>query len=160
MAISIIVSPAGDTVTEIAETTRSIRTINATITASSDDVLETINFVTATLGGVSEQNLTITPSSSSVSIVGTYADPFVDILTFVSKGSSNKIETPTSVISIENMPPNKELFNLNQDLSQIETKIFTIVVTFNTSFTQQFNVTQKILNELEPIRFFMDTYYD
>lgn len=160
MAISITVSPVGDTPTELLETTRSLRSINATVTASTDDVLETINFVTATLAGVVEPGLTITPGTTSVTIVGTYADPFSDVFTFVSKGSSTKLETPTSIISAENMPADKDMFNLNQDLTQIETKTFTITVTYNTTLTEVFTVTQDILNELEPIRSFMDNYYN
>ena len=160
MAISITVSPVGDTPTEVQETTRALRSINATVTASTDDILETINFVTATLSGVVEPGLTITPGNTSVTIIGTYEDPFSDIFTFVSKDSSTKLETPTSVIGITNMPANKELFNLNQDLTQIETKTFNITVTYNTSLTQGFTVTQDILNELEGIRSFMDNYYD
>ena len=159
MAISITVSPVGDTPTEILETTRSIRSINATVTASTDDVLETINLVTAT-SGVSEPGLTITPGNTSVTIIGTYADPFSDFFTFVSKGSSTKLETPTTIVSVANVPADKELFNLNQDLTQIETKTFNITVTYNTSLTQGFTVTQDILNELEGIRSFMDNYYD
>lgn len=159
MAISITVSPVGDTSTEIDSTTRSIRAVNATITASTDDISETIDFVDAVLVGNAEPGLTITSGAPSVSIVGTYVDPFVDIFTFVSKGSSDKIETPTNVISIQNVPANRDLFNLNQDLNQITTKIFTIEVTTNLT-TAQFTVTQDITNELEPIRLFMDTYYD
>lgn len=160
MAISISVSPVGDSPTEVQETTRSLRSINATITASTDDVLETINSVSASLAGVSEPGITITPGSTSVTIVGTYADPFSDIFTYVSKGSSTKLETPTTAVGTENMPANKELYNLNQDLTQIATKTFNITVTYNTTLTQGFTVTQDILNELEGIRSFMDTYYN
>lgn len=160
MAISITVSPVGSSPTEIQSTTRSIRSINATITASTDDVMETINFVNASLSGVSEPGLTITPGNTSVSLVGTYADPFSDVFTFVSKGSSTKLEAPTVVVGTENMPANRELYNLNQDLSQTETKTYSVIVTYNTNLTQGFTVTHDILNELEGIRSFIDTYYD
>jgi len=160
MAISITVSPVGNAPTEIQETSRSVRAVNATITASSSDMLDVINSVTATLSGISEPGITITPGNTSVSIVGTYADPFSDVFTFVSKGSSTKLETPSTAIGTENMPAGRELYNLNQDLTQIATKTFSVTVTFNTISTQTFTVTQDILNELEGIRSFMDTYYD
>ena len=110
MAISIVVLPAGDTPTEIQSTTRSVREVNATITASGDE-LESNIVVSAILTGVSEPGLTITPGPILVTIIGKFIDPFLDTFKFVSKGSSNKIETPTTVVGVQNMPPKKELFD-------------------------------------------------
>jgi len=162
MGISISVSPGS--VSEIDPVLRSNRSVSATISASTDDPInETVDFVSAALTGVIEPDLTIIPGSSSVSIIGTYADPFLDIFTFVSKRSSNKIETPTTVISIENMPANKELYNLNQDERSKVTKTFTVTVfftSFGSPLTANFSITQELLNEIEPMRLFMDNYYN
>ena len=62
------------------------------------------------------------------------------------------------------MPSKKELYDLNQDTRQFETKTYQITVNYDDEFlvpgTETFIVTQKIMNDLEGIRSFMDTYYD
>jgi hypothetical protein len=163
MAVSLTISPAGDDpLTQIEFTLRSSRTVNATISAAGD-AGEVINSVTAELKSVGA-DVVITPSSSSVTIVGRYDDPFLDTFQFVSKGSSNKIENPTSVIGVSNVPPNKELFDLDQDLRQLETIEYEITVEYDDEFfapaTETFTVTHDIINELEAIRSFMDEYFD
>jgi len=163
MAISIVVSPAGDTPTEIQSTTRSVREVNATITASGDEMESNI-IVSASSTGVSEPGITITSGPILATIVGKYADPFLDTFKYVSEGSSNKIETPTTVVGVQNMPPKKELFDLNQDTRLSELKTYQITVNYDDEFlvpgTETFTVTQKILNDLESIRSFIDTYYN
>jgi hypothetical protein len=163
MAVTLTISPAGDDpLTQIESTLRSVRTVNATITASGDSG-EVIKNVTATIISVGG-DVIITPSSSSVTIVGKYDDPFLDTFQYVSKGSSNKIETPTSVIGVSNVPPNKELFDLDQDLRQLEIIEYEITVEYDDEFfapaTSKFTVTHDILNELEAIRLFVDEYFD
>jgi len=161
MAISIVVSPISEEEdadpTAIIETTRSLLSVDASVTASADEG-EIIESVTASLNTV-EPNIVITGGEESVNIAGTYSDPFLDTFRYVSKGSSNKIETPTSVVGISNMPENKDLFELDQDTRKDTTKYFTITVVSNVG-SNTFNVTHKILNDLEGIRSFMDTYYD
>ena len=159
MAISISISPSGELETEIEETTRAIRTVNATITASADEE-EIINLVDCVLLGTSEPELIITPGTTSVTIIGKFADPFLDVFKYVSKGSSDKIEDATVVVGVVNVPPNKELFDLSQDTKLFELKTYRITVTYDDTETEEFTVTQKILNDLEGIRSFMDTYYD
>ncbi len=163
MAISIVVSPAGDTPTEIQSTTRSVREVNATITASGDEMESNI-IVSASSTGVSEPGITITSGPILATIVGKFADPFLDTFKYVSKGSSNKIETPTTVVGVQNMPPKKELFDLNQDTRLSKLKTYQITVNYDDEFlvpgTETFTVTQKILNDLESIRSFIDTYYN
>jgi hypothetical protein len=62
------------------------------------------------------------------------------------------------------MPPKKELFDLNQDTRLSELKTYQITVNYDDEFlapgTETFTVTQKILNDLESIRSFIDTYYN
>jgi hypothetical protein len=159
MAISISISPSGELETEIEETTRAIRTVNATITASADEE-EIINLVDCVLLGTSEPGLIITPGTTSVTIIGKFADPFLDVFKYVSKGSSDKIEDATVVVGVVNVPPSKELFDLSQDTKLFELKTYRITVTYDDTETEEFAVTQKILNDLEGIRSFMDTYYD
>jgi len=158
MAISIVVSPAGDSPTEIQSTTRSVRTVNATITASGDEMESNI-IVSASSTGISEPGITVTSGPILATIIGEYVDPFLDTFKYVSKGSSNKIETPTIVVGVQNMPSKKELYDLTQDTRQFETKTYQITVNYD-SGTETITVTQKIMNDFEGIRSFMDTYYD
>ena len=90
MAISIVVSPAGDTPTEIQSTTRSVREVNATITASGDEMESNI-IVSASSTGISEPGITVTSGPILATIIGKYVDPFLDTFKYVSKGSSDKI---------------------------------------------------------------------
>ena len=159
MAVSLTISPAGDDpLTQIESTLRSVRTVNAIITPTGD-AGEVINSVTATLLNV-DGDIVITSGTSSVSIVGKYDDFFLDTFQYVSKGSSDKIENPTSVVGASNVPPNKELFDLDQDLRQLETIEYEIIVEYNSGFFASFTVTHDIINELEAIRVFMDEYFD
>ena len=163
MAISIVVSPAGDSPTEIQSTARSVRTVNATITASGDEMESNI-VVSAISTGVSELGVVITSGPILATIIGKYADPFLDTFKYVSKGSSDKIETPTIIVGVQKMPLKKELYDLNQDTRLFELKTYQITVNYDDEFlvpgTETFTVTQKIMNDLEGIRSFMDTYYD
>jgi hypothetical protein len=158
MAITLTISPSGSNpLTQIQDTNRILRTVNATITAVTDDILETITSVTAT----QQQNeqVIITGGTTSVSINGTYIDPFIDSFTYVERESNNLIGSPITIIGTANVPPNKYLYNLLQDTR--ENSIRTYNVTVNTNLTtQQFVVTHSINNEYEGIRSFMANYYD
>ena len=82
----------------------------------------------------------------------------------MNKGSSDKIETPTTVVGVQNVPPTKELFDLSQDTRLFELKTYLITVNYDDALlvpgTETFTVTQQIINDLEGIRSFMDTYYN
>jgi hypothetical protein len=163
MAVTLTISPAGDDpLTQIQSTLRSVRTVNAIITPVGDDG-ETMNVVSAVLLSIGGK-VVITSGISSVSIVGTYDDPFLDTFQFVSKGSSNKIETPTTVVGISNVPLKKELFDLSQDVRQKETINYEVTVEYEDQFfvpsIETFTVTHDIVNEYEGIRSFIDTYYN
>lgn len=164
MAISLTISPTQDEEEfEIQETTRADRSINATITASGDEG-ETIDSISFQLDGTPEPGLTITSNEDTLNIVGKFIDPFLDTFKYVEKGSSDKIEEPTIVVGVANMPSNKDLYELNQDTRLFEMKTYRITVNYEDEFfvsnSANFIVTQKILNDLEGIRSFMDTYYD
>ena len=108
---------------------------------------------------VTVTGLTITPGTNSVTITGTFDDPFSDIFTYVSKGSTNNVETPTVVIGVSNMVPNKEYYDLNQDTRSHVILTFVIVVTIDGT-DETLNATLQVNNEWEGIRSFVDTYYD
>ena len=163
MAVTLTISPAGDDpLTQIQSTPRSTRRINATITPTGD-AGEVINNVTAKLMSTGAE-VTITSGATSVTIVGSYVDPFSDSFQYVSKGSSTKIETPTTIVGVDNVPRNKELFNLTQDTQATKTITYQVTVKYDdamaTPATSTYTVTHDIYNEWEGIRSFMDTYYN
>jgi hypothetical protein len=157
MAISIIVSPQGSSETEIQDTVRTSRIVNAVITAETDEETEEIVLVSAQIMQ-NEPNVLITSSNTFVSITGRYRDPFLDVFQYVEKGSSDKLETPKSVIGVENLPPNKDFFRLNQDISNESIRNYTITVKTNVG-QETFPITHKIINELDAIKSFVSEYY-
>ena len=155
MAISIVVSPGSPT--EILSTTRTLKTVNATITATGD-AGEIIQSVLVELEE-NEPGVTILNEITSSSISGTYIDPFEDSFTYIERGSSNLIETPKTVIGTENMPTNKDFFILSQDTREESLRHY-IVTVISSAGSNSFEVTHSIYNEWEGIRSFVDNYYD
>tara|TARA_B100000287_G_scaffold50646_1_gene44856 strand:- start:68 stop:544 length:477 start_codon:yes stop_codon:yes gene_type:complete len=140
--------------------TFSQETITAsTDTSEGDEDFEEINSVTAVINQT-EDNVTITGGDTSVSIVGTYANPFSDTFTYVDGDSSDKLMTPITVVSEDNVPEDKIFFTLSQDTSASVNRTYTVTVTYNESSTETFTVTHTINNEFDAIKTFVDTYYD
>ncbi len=141
-------------------------TINATCTVAAGQACSITN-VTCTVDGT-EPDLVITPSTTSVTLTGSFVDPFVDTFTYVEPGRSDLDSTPVTVTSIPNMPADKTMYDLDQDMTAYTTKTFTVVVSWESGPTgsltaqpdESFTVTMKINNEWEGIRSFIDTYYD
>ena len=89
-------------------------TVSATATATAPNVANVTN-VTASLQSGSEPDLVITDGTTSVNIGGSIQDPFVDEFTYLEQGQTDKVDTPVVVQRVVNMPPNKLMYNLNQD---------------------------------------------
>ena len=110
--------------------------------------------------------MTITPGTNSVSISGTFDDPFSDSFTYVDKGGTDLVDTPTTTIGVANVPPNKEFYFLDQDTRYYVMVTFTIQVVetapspYTGSNTVTKTATLRVENEWEGIRSFVDTYYD
>lgn len=154
MGVTLSVDPP-----ELGAVTRPNFSINETITAIPDDpVVDEIESVTATVDGV-EPDLVITDGVDSVTISGSYQDPFEDVFTYVDDGESDKTMTPVVVTGIPNVPDGKKLYDLVQDMTDPYVKTFTVVVTYGGGQTETFEVTQDINNEFEGIRSFMANYY-
>ena len=117
MAVSITCSPAGEIPTsQFAEKERPDYTLSHSVSASTNTQTANQNWsVTSTtctavtysyydsgdsvVGGATDlsSTLTITPGTTSVSISGTFDDPFSDSFTYVDKGGTNLVDTPTTV---------------------------------------------------------------
>lgn len=180
MAVSITCSPQGDSTIQFAEKERPDYTLSHSVSASTSDEDDEITNVTCTavtysyynasdsvVGGSTDltSTLTITPGTTSVNISGTFDDPFSDSFTYVEKGGTNLVDTPTTVIGVSNMPANKEYYILDQDTRNYVIVTFTILVEVtttigNTTSTVTKTATLQVNNEWEGIRSFVDTYYD
>ena len=158
-----------DEVTGLADITRPNFAMNQTITAAcsvaAPNVCNVTN-VTATVQG-NQPDLVITPGSTSVSITGSIEDPFVDEFKYVEQGESDKSSTPVTVQRLVNMPPDKVMFDLNQDNTSYTTETFIVTVQWESgpagNLTAQtpatFTLELKIYNEWEGIRSFISNYY-
>ena len=155
--MSITITP--DEATGLADITRPNFTINqtvsATATASGGQVANVTN-VTASVAGT-QPDLVITSGTTSVNIGGTLTDPFNDQFTYVEKGTTYP-KTPVTVTKVSNMPPDKLMYNLEQDNTTPYTETFTITVTADTG-TTTFTLELKINNAYEGIRSFISNYY-
>ena len=180
MTVSITCSPQGDTTTQFAEKERADYTLNNSVSASTSDEDDEVTSVTCTavtysyynasdsvVGGATDltSTLTITPGTTSVNISGTFDDPFSDSFTYVEKGGTNLVDTPTTIIGVSNMPANKEYYLLDQDTRNYVIVTFTIQVVVTTTIggatsTVTKTATLQVNNEWEGIRSFVDTYYD
>lgn len=119
------------------------------------DMLEIISSVSTSLSGSPvEPNITIVSNTTSVTISGKHLNTFTDVFTYLEPGQSELTVEPTIVVGIGNMPPDKNLFDLNQDLRKSETRTYNILINGSSTIT----VTQEVLNPLETIRSFMDNY--
>jgi len=166
--MAVTITPDG-TATFLTDITRPNFTMNQTVSAScsvaSPNVCNVTN-VTASVAG-SQPDLVITPGSTSVSITGSIEDPFVDEFKYVEQGESDKSSTPVTVQRLVNMPPDKVMFDLNQDNTSYTTETFTVTVQWESgpagNLTAQapatFTLELKIYNEWEGIRSFISNYY-
>ena len=151
--MAITITP--DEATGLTDITRPNFTINQTVTASSDGG-DTITNVTASVAG-NQPDLVITSGTTSVTIGGTLTDPFNDQFTYVEKGTTYP-KTPVTVTKVSNMPPDKLMYNLEQDNTTPYIETFTITVTADTG-TTTFTLELKINNAYEGIRSFISNYY-
>ena len=166
--MAVTITPDG-IATFLTDITRPNFTMNQTVSAScsvaSPNVCNVTN-VTASVQG-NQPDLVITPGSTSVSITGSIEDPFVDEFKYVEQGESDKTSTPVTVQRLVNMPPDKVMFDLNQDNTSYTTETFTVTVQWESgpagNLTAQapatFTLELKIYNEWEGIRSFISNYY-
>lgn len=116
---------------------------------------EIISSVTGVLSGTPlEPAITVTSGETSVTISGRHLNTFTDVFTYTEPGLSDLEATPAQATGRGNMPPDKNLFNLNQDTRQNQTR--TYVLTVNGAITLE--VTQTVENPLSAMTSFMANY--
>ena len=166
--MAVTITPDG-TATFLTDITRPNFTMNQTVSASASATapnVANVTNVTASVAGT-QPDLVITPGSTSVSITGSIEDPFLDVFKYVEQGESDKTSTPVTVERLVNMPPDKVMFDLQQDGTSYVTETFTVTVQWEEgpvgNLTAQtpavFTLELKIYNEWEGIRSFISNYY-
>jgi hypothetical protein len=99
-------------------------------------VVETATSVTIT-SDIEDSGITLSTSLSDVSVGGSYLAQFNDYGEFVSKGSSDLIEEPTSFLNIDNLPPNKDFYLFEQDSTDHVIVTYTVTVIYDRETTTQ-----------------------
>lgn len=135
--------------------------VNETVSVS---VPGTISSLTVVLSGEYEQEaIVLEVADSSFTITGKYLAGWEDVFTYVEANESDQTDTPKTAIDIPNMPPDKNLYDLNQDKKQsifvdyIVTVVFENEETFEEE-TLEATLTHQVDNDLEAMRLFMDNY--
>ena len=105
----------------------------------------------------------VTNSSSSFTISGRYLSGWSDIFSYVEAGESVNTAPTQTAINIANMPDDKNLFNLTQDMAAIVTKTYSVTVSYYdtdtmSSGTTTITVPHDVNNDWEAIRYYMDNY--
>jgi len=101
--------------------------------------------------------------STSFTASGVYISGWEDIFNFVETDKSVNNAPIQTAINIDNMPENKNLFDLTQDMAATVTKIYSVTVDYTNSETFSsgttiINVPHIVENDWEAIRYFMDNY--
>lgn len=135
------------------------RNINETVAVS---VPGTILEITVTLEG-DQDEIVIETSNSGFTITGKYISGWQDIFTYVEAGESDQTETPKTAVDIANMPPDKNLYNLDQDQKQSIFRNYRVAVVFEneetfTEETLEATLTHQVDNDLDAIKDFMANY--
>ena len=143
------------------------QTVSASATATSPNVANVTN-VTASVAGT-QPDLVITSGTTSVNIGGTLQDPFLDQFTYVERGTDPSLypKVPVTVTKVDNMPADKQLYNLNQDNTTPYIETFTVTVQWEegpvgnlvAQTPATFTLELKINNAYEGIRSFISNYY-
>jgi len=119
----------------------------STVITITPEAGETINTISVTPSAV-DNHITITTSTvdSTVTLSGMYFSGFNDNAKYVSKGSSDRLETPTIVNSLDALPPNKDLFEFNQDGAASITIDYLISVKYDSLVTDTATISHTVKN--------------
>lgn len=96
---------------------------------------------------------------SSVTISGRHTTAFAnDEVKYVEKGSSDILQTPVIVDNFFEVPPDKDLFEVNQDPSPGVTRTYTFYVTSNIG-SEEITLSQFVDNDVTAGYNFLTGYY-
>lgn len=150
--MSIIASPA----TTLNSVVR-YETFSQTITFSADalEVIISANCVK----NFTDSEVIVANGVFSVTISGKHTTAFgQDEIKYVDKGSSDLLQTPTVKTKFDEVPPDKDLFEVNQDPSEGITRTYTVVVTHSAG-SNTFTFSQFVDNDVTVGYNFLQDYY-
>ena len=97
--------------------------------------------------------------TTSVTIYGEHHTGFPgDTVKYVEKGSSDLLQTPTIIYNIGDTPPNKDVYEVNQDPTPGITRTYTVTVNYTTGSTK-FDFSQYVRNDVTVAYHFLQDYY-
>jgi len=139
-----------------------------TFTASSEGV-DPVTFEPITIAGsvfsancvknFVDNEILIANGSSSVTISGRHTTAFAsDEVKYVERGSSDILQTPVIVYNFVDVPPDKDIYEANQDPSNGVTRTYTVEVN-SSEGPATFTFTQMVLNDVTVAYNFLRDYY-
>lgn len=106
-----------------------------------------------------DPEITISNSTSTLTVSGKHTTAFEgDEVIYVTKGSSDKIETPSIVTNFASVPADKDLIEVNQDPSESKTRTYTAIIN-HSGGSNTFILTQTVDNDVSSAKNFLEDYY-
>lgn len=123
--------------------------------ASAGEIITSVNF----FKNFSDPEVILSNSTSTLTVSGRHTTAFdVDEIIYVEKGSSDKLQTPNTQNSFSDVPPNKDLIEVNQDSSDNNTRTYTAIVS-HSGGSNTFIFTQTVRNDVTSAMNFLKDYY-
>lgn len=110
-----------DPIPNVTRNTSFSHTVTATATAGETIDNIVVDFASTAYGG-------ITLLDDNIS--GSYEDIFNDITRSVSKGSSDRLETPLVTNNVDDIPAGRDLYQFIQDPADTKTATYTVTTTY------------------------------
>ncbi|MBR19718.1 MAG: hypothetical protein CMA64_06185 [Euryarchaeota archaeon] len=128
-----------------------------------------ITGVVATHSAIPDDTANITNSTTSFTSEGKYLAGWPDVFTYCSAGKSDLEETPQTAVGIHNMPPDKNLFKLDQAVGpDVITKSYSVTVnyielqgsppTIPVPLTGQITIQHQCNNDYQAIKQYLNNY--
>ena len=145
--------------TDVTRDTTFSQTISAT-----GNMSETIDSIS-----ISGTNIDPGITLTGATISGQYISQFNDDVYYVTKGSSDLLETPTVVTGTGNVPVNKDLIKFDTDATNFITKTYSVTVTYTeaappigdgSTGSETLSITQQVDNDTDGYVTWLTTYLD
>lgn len=131
---------------------------SVTISYSSSDANVTITSAKCVKNFV-DANVYVANGTNSVTISHQHWTGFQqDEVKYVEKGSSDLLQVPTILNNIGDTPPNKDVYEVNQDPTEGIYRTYTVTVNY-TGGSQQFDYSQYVRNDVTVGYNFLRNYY-
>ena len=128
---------------------------NTTFDPLTNSIIEGANEVVTSVSvssDILDSGITIIEDLSYIELSGSYEDQFNDSGKYVHRGSSDKLEKPTIFISLNDLPPDEDLFEYIQDPTP------QIVITYTVTITYNIITTNPTLSSSQFDLIFVDTF--